>query len=985
MDDSLIIRSKYLIPDPPPFAICRKRVESMISEGFKKNFLFVVGSSGSGKTTAISLYLSKHKLKNVIYIRLTEEDANFSIFARYIVAGLRKIGMKSVNFENIMGANSRAYILSAYVINKVEDFKEDVYLILDDFHNVENSETLNFINPIFNNRIPNFHVAILSQKKPSMKIGKEVMKGNAVLISEKDLYFTEKEFLTLAEKVGMRISRTNAERIFKRTEGWPIGVVASIKLYSKGIKEFEKSYEEMFREILEAQDKKTRNLLVKISPLSEVSPSILKGYLTDEEIDILMKLPDRGAFCYRTKHGFRLQNLFRDFLLTEFEKLPDKEKYLRRLGKHFEGHDAVHSLVFYLKARDFESAANLIRTTNFLPLGIIGFETARNLLNEVPPGYLVKLPEVALLKGEVSLRVGDVKVADSIADRILKTETTLPVRFKAYVLKISSLVFQGNYATAVKFVKEAEEIAKDFDFSKTVDFYYLAARIYYLTGQFENARKTVDILISNLNSVKNPLNRAKILNSYCIVNLSREGKFKEVEDFYGDIISMLHSYNLNADPRYYVNLAIAQMNMGRLEDAENTLEEAFEIAHKLSWKERFPDIETESGFLSLMKNDLDKAERFFERVEKRRNINKFLQGACNMGRSVLMRKKRNFEKALEYAEEDLKITESMGQGAMVGESLLNIAKIYLARGDFETALEYMEKAEPLLVKGHDNFVLDNLKLLRCIAKGGDVKQIIDKIEKKEYFGILLSDSDILYQYLNETKSALQKVVSIKTLGKFEVFVKNERVPYKKFRRKGVITFFKYLVSNFPKQISIDKISDDLYRHLDLKKAKHNIYVSVSVINKLFESYGVKEMIIRAQGMYGLNPGVIKSIDFIEFTELARKSKFKEMVNIYQGAFLEENMYDDWTMQIRDYISGLYVNALSNLAEKEKGAKKEVLLRKLLDADPLNEEAAKSLLAYYIDNGNKSAAISFYEKIKKVYEEDYGMDLPGGIVSLFERI
>jgi len=222
-------------------------------------------------------------------------------------------------------------------------------------------------------------------------------------------------------------------------------------------------------------------------------------------------------------------------------------------------------------------------------------------------------------------------------------------------------------------------------------------------------------------------------------------------------------------------------------------------------------------------------------------------------------------------------------------------------------------------------------------------------------------------------------------GKFEVFVKNERVPYKKFRRKGVITFFKYLLSNFPKQISIDKISDDLYRHLDLKKAKHNIYVSVSVINKLFESYGVKEMIIRAQGMYGLNPGVIKSIDFIEFTELARKSKFKEMVNLYKGAFLEENMYDDWTMQIRDYISGLYVNALSNLAEKEKGAKKEVLLRKLLDADPLNEEAAKSLLTYYIDNGNKSAAISFYEKIKKIYEEDYGMDLPSGIVYLFERI
>ncbi len=981
MDDSLIIKSKYLIPEPPSFAICRSRIEHLIESGLKKSFLFIVGSSGSGKTTAISLFLDKHKLKNVIYLRLTPEDADFSIFAHYIVTGLNRIGIKSVTFEDIMNVTPRAYLLSAYVINKIEDFKEDVYLILDDFHSVENSETLNFINPIFNNRVKNFHVVILSQKKPSMKIGREIMKGNAVLISEKDLYFTEQEFLDLTEKVGIKISRSNAEKIYKRTEGWPIGVVASIRLYSKGIKEFEKSYEEMFRELLESQDKKTRNLLIKISPLTEASPSILKGYLTDEEIDILMKLPDKGAFCYRTKHGFRLQNLFRDFLLTEFEKLPDKEKYLKKLGKHFEGHDAVHSLVFYLKARDFESAANLIKSTNFLPLGIIGFETAKNLLSEVPPGYLVKLPEVALLKGEVSLRVGDVKVANSVADRILETESALPIRFKAYVLKISSLVFQGDYTGAASFVKKAEEIAKNMDFSKTVDFYYLAARIYYLTGQFENAKKIVEILIANLNSVKNPLNRAKILNSYCIVNLSREGKYREVENFYGDIISMLHSYNLNADPRYYVNLAIAQMNTGKLEEAENTLDTAYEIARKLSWKERFPDIDVESGFLYLMKGDLDKAERFFIKAEKRKNVSMFLQAACKMGLAVLMRKKRNFEKALKYANEDLKITKSMGRGAIVGESLLNIGKIYLAMGNLEETLNYVKKAEPLLKKGHDNYFIENLKLIRSIALRKDVKKVTDEISNLEYFGIFLSDSDILEQYLNETKTGFQNVITVKTLGKFEVYVKEEKIPYKKFRRKGVITFFKYLVSKFPKQVSIDKISDDLYRHLDLKKAKHNIYVSVSVINKLFESYGIKDVILRAQGMYGLNPAVVKSIDYIDFIDFVKKKKFEDAVKLYNGGFLEENLYDEWTIHLRDYITGLYVNTLSELAENVYGSEKESILKKLLDVDPLNEDAAEDLLRYYLTEGKRSAAISFYNKLKKVYENDYGMKIPESITSL----
>ncbi len=979
-----IIKSKFLLPNPPSFAICRKRIERKISEGLKKNFLFIVGSSGSGKTTAISLYLEKHKPGNVIYIRLTPEDANFAIFTQYIAKGFELIGIDMSEITNFAEKPPKPYILSAYVINKVEDFKEDIYLILDDFHNVENKYVLNFINPIFNNKVPNFHLVLLSQKKPSMKIGKEILKGNAVLIREKELYFSREEIATVTQSIGLNLSKTNIERIYKRTEGWPIGVVASMKLYAKGINEFKKSYNEMFREILKSQDKKTRNLLIKISPLAEASPSILKGYLTDEEINILMELPDKGAFCYRTEHGFRLQNLFREFLLSEFEKLPDKEKYLKKLGKKFEGYDAVHSLVFYLKAKDFESAANLIRNTNFLPLGIIGFQTAKDLLDEVPPGYLVKLPEVALLKGEVSLRVGDVKVAASITDRILETESPEKIRFKAYVLKISALTFQGRYAEAAEFIKNAEKIAEKLNFSETVDFYYLAARIYYLTGHFEDSKKVVKILIANLDSVKNPLNRAKILNSYCIVNLAREGKFRETVDFYEDIISMLHSYNLNADPRYYINMAMAYMELGELESSENTLQTALDVAKKLSWKERIPDIRVEAGFLALMENDPDKAERLFEKVEKSKHISKFLQASYNMGMSILMRKRKNFGKALEYANEDLKITKGMGKGALLGESLLNIAKIHTAAGDFEIAKKYLEEAEPLLAKGHDYAVLVNLNLVKGIISGENIKKITDEINKKGYRGILFSDSDIVERYLNGVEADLQVKVSISTLGSFKVFVENEEIPYKSFRRKGILNFFKYLTVHYPKKVSIDKIADDLYRHLDFKKAKHNIYVAVSVINKLFESYGIKEIIIRSQGMYGLNPVLIKNVDFVKFIELVKRKKYGEAVMLYKGSFLEENAYDEWAIPLRDRLIGMYVEALSELAKSRSGKEREEALKKLLDVDPLNEEAAEELFKIYSETGNKSSANMLYNRLKEIYNKEYGMDLPESINRFFKK-
>ena len=54
--------------------------------------------------------------------------------------------------------------------------------------------------------------------------------------------------------------------------------------------------------------------------------------------------------------------------------------------------------------------------------------------------------------------------------------------------------------------------------------------------------------------------------------------------------------------------------------------------------------------------------------------------------------KGNYEKALEYYEKSLKISEEIGCKKGMGKSYNNIGNIYLNQGNYEKALEYYEKS-----------------------------------------------------------------------------------------------------------------------------------------------------------------------------------------------------------------------------------------------------------------------------------------------------
>ncbi len=979
MSDYEVIEPRLRMPKIVPYAIQRPRIDKLINEGFKKKLLLILGSSGSGKTTAVLNYINNYSVKRFAYLRLSKQETDFNVFSAYLSEALKKSLGESIPLGKFIDEADKSYLLSVYLANRMAKLKKDFYLILDDFQNVEKSgDLLKFLNPLLSSSIPKFHMIIISRRKPELKVEKMILNGDGMIITEKNLRFNREEIETVLRHFKPNCEDNDIEVVLRDTEGWPMGVAAAAKIISQGKKISVQDYKWLFEEIFNSLDKDTRILLLKISPLSAVYPSTLKNYLSKREVLLLEKLSNNGLFMYKIPQGYKLHSLFRAFLKSEFERNPNKDLLLKKLANSLRHEDPIKSMLFYIEAGDFSAAEEIAEANNCFSGTVYGYETIKNLVRRIPFNEIKKMPHIALMQAEVFARENNPEGVISIVKRIISESSDKRIVFKALSLEMEVMLRRGRYGDVIRLANKIYKTLNAVPAKELVSFYYSLAKAYYFSGKLADAEKIVKMLVEELNTIESPFKRAQILDLYGIIFEFRRGNFENAKKNSEMLISMLKSFKLAVDPRYYVNCAMAEMELGEFSEAENDFREAYDITDKLFWKERLPDIDVEYGFLCLMRNELEKASELFEKVEKLSLDNPFVLASLYMGKSILFRKLGKFREALLEAEKDLELTRLMSGKAMFGESLENIAKIYIAKGDFETAVECLEKAYPLLKKGKDAAFVANLKLMRKIALSEPIAETISDIKSKGYIGMLALDSDIIGKYTGD-KDSLK--IAVKTFGMFKVFVNGNPIEYKEFRRKGIFTFFKFLVANYPGFVSMDKIIDNLYPKLLMRSAKHNVYVAVSVINKLFKSKGVYGVILKKSNMYGINPEIVQSVDFVRFETLIKEGKLREAIELYKGDFIEENLYDDWSMDKREYLANLYINSLLNLSEMENGVNKERILKKVLEKDELNEEALYRLIKYYIDISDTGKALKLCKEAKEKFKEEYGLPLPDKIKKL----
>ena len=255
----------------------------------------------------------------------------------------------------------------------------------------------------------------------------------------------------------------------------------------------------------------------------------------------------------------------------------------------------------------------------------------------------------------------------------------------------------------------------------------------------------------------------------------------------------------------------------------------------------------------------------------------------------------------------------------------------------------------------------------------------------------------------ETKDT--SCLQVNCLGKFSVFVSYHRVEqWCSLKAKSV---FKYLIAQRQHLVSKDMLMEALWQgcppglaNSNLKTAVHSLRKTLGSVSK--ESSGLV-YIHYVEGHYQINPNVTLLIDdeefekhWIEGQRQENEGNFSGAItaylaaeSLYKGDYLEEDLYEDWTLMRREALKDTYLNILIKLATySAQAADYENCIgfcQKILSKDPCCEEGYRHLMRCYSRLGQRNRAIQWYKVCERTVTTELGVKPEPLTVSLYRRI
>ena len=126
-----------------------------------------------------------------------------------------------------------------------------------------------------------------------------------------------------------------------------------------------------------------------------------------------------------------------------------------------------------------------------------------------------------------------------------------------------------------------------------------------------------------------------------------------------------------------------------------------------------------------------------------------------------------------------------------------------------------------------------------------------------------------------------------------------------------------------------------------------------------------------------------------------RATVREAIHLYQGEFLagvyapDAALFEEWMLQQREYYRRQVLQALTKLAtlaeahnELEEGVEEA---RRILDVDPLHEEAHRLAMRMLARRGERSAALAQFEACKGALADELGVEPDPVTVALAEEI
>lgn len=239
----------------------------------------------------------------------------------------------------------------------------------------------------------------------------------------------------------------------------------------------------------------------------------------------------------------------------------------------------------------------------------------------------------------------------------------------------------------------------------------------------------------------------------------------------------------------------------------------------------------------------------------------------------------------------------------------------------------------------------------------------------------------------------QTALRIYTLGDFKVYLNDTLISTKDWGRDKTIQLFQFFITSRNRHgLHKEKIYNRIWDDVDDHNGDRDFKVALHGINKILEphreSRSETKYIVRQGLSYQLNSSeiwidnqVMESAIAIANESLTTnistaKEAYKYALNLYNGSYLPERIYMDWTSVERERLQLLALSAYMTLAQIELDEQPYECMRlcqAALQIDYTWEEAYTLLIKAYIATGNRPQAIKTFNICKKILDEEFGLE------------
>lgn len=356
---------------------------------------------------------------------------------------------------------------------------------------------------------------------------------------------------------------------------------------------------------------------------------------------------------------------------------------------------------------------------------------------------------------------------------------------------------------------------------------------------------------------------------------------------------------------------------------------------------------------------------------------------------------------------------------LAGTDML-LAHVYLLQGKESAADSYLRKALSLAEAGqwvnfwewHDEtiYTMCRRAVLKNIHAGWAARLLNRWFPwrlRRELGCLLLSPNEQLRDFAfslfcDAAKEAGITMIHVFFLGGFRLFINGTEIDRTVWKTQRAEKLIKCLVANRRHHLK-DELIEQLWPGSELQSGDASLRTTINYVRKAFGVSGVgMDSVLLRRGEVYLNPKIEVYCDYELFTDEAHKAMhyletgspytviaLDQAARLYKGSFLPEDLYEDWTNNIRTHLQSLYLEVLFKLSQAHY-AKYNLtaalqVCRQYLSCEPVDEEAVRLVMEILWQTGKSQKALTVYKELAVALASDYDTVPEPETVTLYKNI